>query len=94
MRWRSVNSDIDEDVYGERMSRELFEDFIQHIENNEPIPEQFKSVIEEDEWNGGMPYLSIAHYRTGQGRVNVPGEPKNIYLDGNAFPHLLYLPSR
>jgi hypothetical protein len=85
MRWRSVNSDIEEDVYGERMSRELFQDFIQHIENNEPIPAPFDSVIAEPDWNGGMPYISLAHYKSGAGRVNVPGEPSKIYLDGDAL---------
>src|SRR5688572_49288 len=85
MRWRSVNSDIEEDVYGERMSKELFQDFIQHIENNEPVPAPFDSVIAEPDWNGGMPYLSIAHYKSGAGKVNVPGEPSKIYLDGEAL---------
>jgi hypothetical protein len=85
MRWRSVNSDVEEDVYGERMSKELFEDFIQHIEKNEPIPEPFNTVIAEPDWNGGMPYLSIAHYKSGAGKANVPGEPSKIYLDGEAL---------
>lgn len=85
MRFRSVNSDIDEDYYGERMSKELFQDFIAHIENNDPIPEPFKSVIAEPDWDGGMPYLSIAHYKSGEGRKNVPGEPSNVYLDGKAL---------
>lgn len=85
MRWRSVNSDIEEDVYGERMSKELFQDFISHIEANEEIPEPFKSVIAEPAWNGGMPYLSIAHYKSGTGKVNVPGEISNIYMDGEAL---------
>lgn len=85
MRWRSVNSDVGEDFYGERMSKELFQDFIAHIENNDPIPEPFKSVIAEPDWDGGMPYISIAHYKSGAGRVNVPGEVKHIYLDGEAL---------
>lgn len=84
MRWRSVNSDISEDYYGERMSKELFQEFIKHIENKDPIPEPFKSVAEPD-WDGGMPYVSIAHYKSGTGKVNVPGEPKSIYLDGECL---------
>jgi hypothetical protein len=85
MRWRSVNSDIGEDFYGERMSKELFQDFIQHINNEDDIPEPFKSAICEEDWCGGMPYISIAHYKSGAGRVNVPGEPQKIYLDGDAL---------
>jgi hypothetical protein len=85
MRWRSVNSDIEADYYGEKMSKELFQDFIRHIENEDDIPEPFKSVIAEPDWDGGMPYLSIAHYKSGEGRVNVPGEPEKIFLDGKAL---------
>lgn len=85
MRWRSVNSDVGEDAYGEKMSEELFRDFIRHIQNEDEIPEPFKSVIAEPEWDGGMPYISIAHYKSGEGRVNVPGEPKNIFLDGKTL---------
>jgi hypothetical protein len=85
MRWRSVNSDVGEDYYGERMSKELFQDFIQHINNEDDIPEPFKSAICEDDWCGGMPYVSIAHYKSGPARVNVPGEPQKIYLDGDVL---------
>lgn len=85
MRWRSVNSDTGEDSYGEKMSKELFQDFVEHIKNGDEIPEPFKSVICEEEWCGGMPYISLAHYRTGKGKVNVPGEPRNVYLDGDAL---------
>jgi hypothetical protein len=82
MSWRAVCSDIYEDFYGEKMSKGLFEDFIRHIENNEPIPAPFDSAISEPEWSGGMPYLSIAHYKSGTGKKNVPGEPVKIFLDG------------
>lgn len=85
MRWRSVNSDIEKDYYGERMSKELFEDFLKHIKNNESIPDAFRERICEDDWCGGMPYLSLAHYKSGKDRVNVPGEPQIIYLDGKAL---------
>lgn len=85
MAWRSVNSDIEEDVFGERMSIELFNEFNRHIQNNDSIPEPFKSAICEEAWCGGMPYLSIAHYKTGKDRVNVPGEPNKIYVDGKAL---------
>lgn len=80
MRLSMVNSDTGEDAYEERMSIELFNDFVERIENNTPIPEPFNSVIEEG-WKGGMPYLSISHYRSGAGK-NVPGMPEKVYVDG------------
>ena len=85
MRWRSVNSDVEEDVFGERMSLELFADFNKHILNDEPIPREFSSRICEDDWCGGMPYMSIAHYKTGSNKVNVPGEVSRVYVDGKAL---------
>jgi hypothetical protein len=85
MAWRSVNSDIEEDFFGEKMSLELFNDFNKHIEKNEPVPVPFKDAICEDGWCGGMPYVSIAHYKSGAGKVNVPGEVKSVYVDGKAL---------
>jgi len=85
MAWRSVNSDVEEDFFGERMSKELFADFNKHIENNEPIPEVFKEYICEEAWCGGMPYVSISHYKSGKDKVNVPGEVKSVYVDGEAL---------
>ena len=85
MAWRSVNSDVDEDFFGEKMSLELFADFNKHIENNDPIPTAFKDAICEEDWCGGMPYVSISHYKSGAARVNVPGEVKNVYVDGKAL---------
>lgn len=85
MAWRSVNSDIEEDFYGEKMSIELFNEFNKHIENNDPIPVAFRDAICEEDWCGGMPYVSIAHFKTGKGKVNVPGEVKSVYVDGKAL---------
>ena len=85
MRWRSVASDVDKDYYGEKMSKELFQDFVAHINNEDDIPEPFKSAICEEEWCGGVPYVSIAHFKSGAGRVNVPGEPVKIYTDGDVL---------
>ena len=82
MRWRAVASDTDWDQYGERMSLELFNDFVRRIEDELPVPEPFSSVVCEDGWCGGMPYLSVAHYKSGGGK-NVPGEPLAVYVDGN-----------
>ena len=38
-----------------------------------------------EDWNGGMPYLSISHYKSGTGNKNVPGMPTKIYRDGNSL---------
>ena len=81
--WRAVDSDIDKDLYDEQMSTELFDDFTERINNDTPVPEAFKSVICEDTWCGGTPYLSIAHYKAGEGGKNVPGKVEAIYKDGN-----------
>lgn len=81
--WRAVDSDTDSDLYDEKMSVELFHDFTDRINNNTPVPEAFKSVICEDSWCGGTPYLSIAHYKAGEGGKNVPGKVESIFVDGN-----------
>ena len=67
MRWSAIDSDIDRDLYDEKMSPELFNDFVDRINNNTPVPDVFKSVICEETWCGGMPYVSIAHYKAGEG---------------------------
>lgn len=85
MRLRLTSSDTSKDYYDEEMSEELFDDFIEHIEGNEEIPAPFKSRICEEEWCGGMPYVSIAHYKSGKGRVNVPGEIRSVYRDGRVL---------
>lgn len=81
-RWAAVDSDVDEDLYQERMSIELYQDFDRRIKNNEPVPDAFKDIICEHDWCGGMPYLSIAHYKAGAGLKNVPGEVESVYIDG------------
>lgn len=85
MRWRGVSSDADPDLYGERMSTELFTDFVERIKNKTPVPEPFNQIICEDSWCGGVPYLSVAHYKTGEGGRNVPGrvDEDGIYVDGS-----------
>ena len=82
MKWAAIDSDVDEDLYAERMSVDLYNDFCSRIESQTPIPEEFKSVICEDDWCGGMPYLSIAHFKAGSGKRNVPGEPESVFVDG------------
>lgn len=82
-RWMAIDSDTDDDLYQEKMSLELYQDFDRRIKNNEPVPEPFKSIICEDSWCGGMPYLSVAHYKAGGEAKNVPGDVEAVYIDGN-----------
>jgi len=82
MKFRAKASDTDPDLYGEQMTPELFRDFVDRIENDTPVPEAFKSVICEEDWCGGLPYPSIAHYKSAGGK-NVPGDIDNVYVDGN-----------
>jgi hypothetical protein len=85
MRLRMTSSDTGKDAYEEAMSTELFDDFLSHIRDEDEIPEAFKSVIAEETWDGGMPYVSIAHYKSGKDGVNVPGVVKSIYRDGKVL---------
>lgn len=78
MRWAAVASDTDLDFYEDRMSIELFEDFIERIEANEGAP----SVFTSEAWKGGMPYLGISHYLDLDG-AGIVGDPSSIYVDGN-----------
>src|SRR3990167_4208799 len=45
MRWRSVNSDTDEDLYEESMSLELFNDFTRRINDDVLVPDAFKDIV-------------------------------------------------
>ena len=82
MKWAAIDSDTDEDLFTEKMSAELYTDFCSRIENKTPVPEPFSDVICEQDWCGGMPYLSIAHYKAGTDSVNVPGLVDTVYMDG------------
>lgn len=82
-KWRAVGSDTESDLYNEKMSPEIFSDFVYRIEQGIPIPEVFRETICEESWCGGMPYLSIAHYKAGQGQRNVPGLVESLYVDGS-----------
>ena len=61
MTWASVNSDTDPDSYQERMSLDLYKDFIANIKDEKSLPETLKSEVCSDYWCGGMPYLSVSH---------------------------------
>lgn len=82
MRWAAVNSDTDKDSYQERMSSGLFSDFIQHIQNEDDIPEPFRQLACSDYWCGGMPYMSISHYSDQNGKA-VAGEVLELFVDGD-----------
>lgn len=82
MKWSATNSDTDPDSYTERMSLELYKDFIAHIDKGEQIPEVFRSYVYSNYWKGGMPYVSISHYPDVDGQA-VPGEVKELFIDGD-----------
>lgn len=80
MRWSAINSDTDWDLYGERMSLELYRSMLSKIKSNVPPPEPFAELVTSEYWKGGMPYLSIAHYSDGNGKA-VPGDVKELFID-------------
>jgi hypothetical protein len=81
MKWTAVNSDTSKDLYGERMTLDLYRSMIKKINANEPPPSAFKSMVCSEYWCGGMPYLSIAHYPDADGKA-VPGQPSDLFVDG------------
>jgi hypothetical protein len=76
-RWYSTSSGVKRDLYGERMSIGLFKDFIKRIEKRETPPEPFTSKA----WNGGLPYLGIAHYLDLEGD-GIAGSTTKVWRDG------------
>ena len=82
MRWRATASDTAQDLYDESMSKELYNDFIHRIDKSLAVPKPFDDALGED-WKGGMPYLSVSHYKSGSESKNVPGMPEKIYMDGD-----------
>jgi len=80
MRFFAKASGVDLDAYGERMSKPLFNDFIKRAESREAPPPQFTS----DAWNGGLPYLGVAHYLD-LGGDGIAGDVESIWVDGDIF---------
>ncbi|KKN47162.1 hypothetical protein LCGC14_0665580 [marine sediment metagenome] len=78
--WFATASGINYDEYKDRMSVELFQDFIQKIEARTKLPELFSTSY----FNGGLPYLSVAHYQDLDGK-GVAGTSEKIWVDGNIF---------
>jgi hypothetical protein len=77
MRWRADTSDVDDDLYMDNMTHELFNDFVRRIESNETPPPEFCSEY----WRGGQPYVSVSHYDDMNGEA-VPGIVDATYVDG------------
>ena len=88
MTWAAVNSDTDRDSYGERMSLELYKDFIANIKKGD-VDKEFSKDVCSDFWCGGMPYLSVSHYPDLNGKA-VPGEPLEVYIDGNQLKQKVF----
>lgn len=82
MKWSAVNSDTSKDLYGERMSLELYRKMLSYIKNSVPPPDDFRQMVCSDYWCGGMPYVSIAHYPDLNGKA-VPGQPLELFIDGS-----------
>lgn len=79
-RWFATASGTKIDKYQERMSVPLFKDFIQRAESREPAPKPFASKA----WNGGLPYLGVAHYLDLEG-AGIVGPTDRIWVDGDVF---------
>jgi predicted P-loop ATPase/GTPase len=82
MRWAAVSSDTEYDLYGERMSLELYRDFLKYVSGEKQLAQPYQEMFYSDYWRGGMPYVSIAHYPDLNGKA-VPGEVQQVYIDGN-----------
>ena len=76
-RFYSTSSGIKRDLYDERMSTGLFKDFVKRIEDREVPPEPFTSKA----WNGGLPYLGVAHYLDLDGD-GIAGKAAKVMVDG------------
>ena len=76
-RWSGTLSDTQKDTYGEKMSLQLFQDFINHITHGDPIPAPYQT----DYFKGGMPYVSLAHYPDLNGKA-ILGKTTDLYVDG------------
>lgn len=81
MKWSAVNSDTESDLYGERMTLELYQKMLSYIKDSVPPPADFKDMVCSEYWCGGMPYLSLAHYSDLNGKA-VPGQPLELFIDG------------
>src|SRR3972149_2872250 len=77
-RWYAKASGVERDLYDERMSLDLFKDFIRRAEAREAVPEPFSSEAR----NGGLPSLGVAHYLD-LGGAGIVGRTAQLWLVGN-----------
>jgi len=77
-RWAATTSDTEKDLYTTRMSLSLFKDFLARIESNEAPPVTDLS----DYYKGGLPYLSLSHYKDLDGFATL-GRSRAVYVDGD-----------
>ncbi len=77
-RFFATASGVKFDKFEERMSVELFSDFIRRINDREEVPGIYASKA----WNGGLPYLSVAHYLD-LGGDGIAGVAEKVWIDGD-----------
>ena len=77
----STSSGTKVDLYQEKMSTKLFNDFVKRIESPDTeIPVQFTS----EAWGGGLPYLGVAHYLDLDG-FGIIGKADSVWRDGKVL---------
>ena len=79
-RIKATASDTFEDSFGQRMTAQLYQNFLSRVAEDEPAPGPFVSKA----WKGGMPYVSVAHYLDQDGEA-VVGTPTQLWVDENKF---------
>lgn len=77
-KWYARASGVERDLYQERMSVELFEDFIERADRNDEVPSPFSSKA----WHGGLPYIGVAHYLDLDG-YGIVGPTEALWIDGS-----------
>ena len=79
-RWYATSSGVKKDLYNEQMSTELFDDFVCRIKADERAPAPFIS----EAWQGGLPYLGVAHYLDLNG-FGIVGPTEAVWRDGEVL---------
>lgn len=79
-RWYATSSGVKKDLYNEQMSTALFDDFVRRIDEKEIAPAPFIS----EAWQGGLPYLGIAHYLDLNG-FGIVGPTEAVWRDGEVL---------
>lgn len=75
--WKANTSDVLPDSYNDEMTLDLYKSFIRRATSGEKPPERFCS----ESWGGGMPYVSVAHFR----EHSIAGDTDKIYVDGDVL---------